>query len=454
MTLRRLAHVLGLVVLVVVVAPFVVYAAPGVIGADASYVVLSGSMEPTISAGDVVIVGDVAPEAVAPGDVITFRREGESVPTTHRVVSVTSTTEGIAFTTKGDANEEADPGPVTPDRLVGRVTLVVPVIGYVVQFVDTPLGFGLLVALPFGLLVVTELYSLGRAARDSSDGEDGGGGGPPSDGADGGPPSGGPTTDGSGYAAPAGVADRDTAVQRYLEADSEETSDESSSSGLVVTRTDLRTTGAATGVFAVYAVWVVTQVGVTAWAVSAAVAGVLATLFVGWVYVAVGDPPADQSRGRSDGRAASPLLPTDLSAVTPSVDRKTPVDSPNTLADVADEVDRPVLADLETNRLAVVVGDSMYLYEAPVVDTGPEVDDSGGDPPQDTTADEPQGDTTTDDSVDHGGGDGGSVVEFGLSEDTDGVDFGDGDSDTLVDFGPSGDSTETDSGDTDDRGQR
>jgi signal peptidase len=429
-TLRRLAHVVGLLALVVVVAPFVVYAAPGVIGADASYVVLSGSMEPTISTGDVVIVGDVAAEAVASGDVITFQREGESVPTTHRVVSVTSTAEGISFTTKGDANEEADPEPVTPDRLVGRVTFIVPVIGYVVQFVDTPLGFGLLVVLPFGLLVVTELYSLGRTARDSSDGE-GSGHGSPSDGGDGGPPSGSPTTDGSGYAAPTGVADRDTAVQRYLEDDDEGVADESSSSSLVVTRTDLRTTGATTGVFAVYAVWVVTQVGVTAWAVSAAVAGVLATLFVGWVYVAVGDPPEDQSRERSDGRAALPLLPTDLSAVTPSVDRETRVDSPNTLGDMADEVDRPVLADLETNRLAVVVGDSMYLYEAPVVDTGSGVDDSSDDPPQNTTTDGSQSDATTE-GVDHGGEDGGSVV----------------------DFSQPGDSTETDSGDTDDEERR
>ena len=74
---RRAASTLLTVVLVLAVVPFVVYAVPGVVGASESYVVLSGSMEPTISPGDVIVVEDVDPGDVEEGDVITFRRDGD-----------------------------------------------------------------------------------------------------------------------------------------------------------------------------------------------------------------------------------------------------------------------------------------------------------------------------------------------------------------------------------------
>ncbi|TKX83266.1 hypothetical protein EXE43_25160, partial [Halorubrum sp. SS5] len=53
---RRIANIVGLMILVAIVVPFVVFAVPQVVGADQSYVVLSGSMEPAMSPGDVIIV--------------------------------------------------------------------------------------------------------------------------------------------------------------------------------------------------------------------------------------------------------------------------------------------------------------------------------------------------------------------------------------------------------------
>ena len=61
------------VAVVVAVALTVVVAAPGLFGAESSYVVLSDSMSPAIESGDIVVVQDTAPGAVAEGDVITYR---------------------------------------------------------------------------------------------------------------------------------------------------------------------------------------------------------------------------------------------------------------------------------------------------------------------------------------------------------------------------------------------
>jgi len=88
--------------------------------------VATGSMEPAISAGDVIVIKKGAPEAVALNDVITFYPyEGSLTRVTHRVVAIAQ--EG--FLTQGDANDERDENPVTPPMYIGEVVLTIPLIG-------------------------------------------------------------------------------------------------------------------------------------------------------------------------------------------------------------------------------------------------------------------------------------------------------------------------------------
>lgn len=92
-------------------------------------VVTSGSMEPAISAGDVVVLARVAPDEVRPGDVITFQGYGTSALTTHRVVSIRSLPTGLHYQTKGDVNDTADPNLASAKGLRGRVVVTVPAAG-------------------------------------------------------------------------------------------------------------------------------------------------------------------------------------------------------------------------------------------------------------------------------------------------------------------------------------
>ncbi|MFC7325785.1 signal peptidase I [Halorubrum rutilum] len=160
---KRAANVLGIVLLIALVAPFAVFAAPEAVGADESFVVLTASMTPAIAPGDVVIVAERDPAAVAAGDVITFVRGTSEVPVTHRVIDVVDEGGALAFETMGDANEGPDPGLVPGSNLVGVVVLTIPYIGYVIQFAGTPAGFVALVVLPFGLLAASELLSVARS---------------------------------------------------------------------------------------------------------------------------------------------------------------------------------------------------------------------------------------------------------------------------------------------------
>lgn len=161
-SVRGVAGLTVTVLGILFVGVFVVQAAPGVVGADASYVVLSGSMEPEISPGDAVIVRSVDPADIESGDVITFVRSEGSTPVTHRVVEVIEREDGLAFRTKGDANDDPDPAPVPAENVTGEVWFVLPYVGHVVLFANTQTGMALLVGLPVVAFLVSELYAFTR----------------------------------------------------------------------------------------------------------------------------------------------------------------------------------------------------------------------------------------------------------------------------------------------------
>lgn len=89
-------------------------------------VVMTGSMEPLIMPGDVVIVHK-SNEAVKLGDIIMFPANRMKV--THRVVAVKEEKGHRIFTTKGDANPYPDLEPVLESNVQGKVIMVVPGIG-------------------------------------------------------------------------------------------------------------------------------------------------------------------------------------------------------------------------------------------------------------------------------------------------------------------------------------
>lgn len=116
-----------------------------------TYFVRSGSMAPTIPTGAMVVVTDVDPDHLDPGDVIVFDRPGDASETiTHRIVAVDA---GPSFVTKGDANATADPWRVPASDVRGRLRFHVPLVGYVFGFLGNPAARLALVLVPLALLV-------------------------------------------------------------------------------------------------------------------------------------------------------------------------------------------------------------------------------------------------------------------------------------------------------------
>lgn len=91
--------------------------------------VASGSMEKTISKGDIVIV-DKKYNNLKEKDIIAYNYDGKIV--VHRINEIIYTNKDneMYIYTKGDANREKDKYKVTEDMVIGVVSFKVPLIGY------------------------------------------------------------------------------------------------------------------------------------------------------------------------------------------------------------------------------------------------------------------------------------------------------------------------------------
>lgn len=127
------------------------------------YTVLSGSMEPAIAAGDLVVAKRTTPADVRVGDVVTFEDpERGNRLTTHRVGGIRREGDKIEVVTKGDANNSTERWRAPVDGELGRVAYRLPWVGNVTVFAGTPLGFALMVAFPLLLLAINELLRIWR----------------------------------------------------------------------------------------------------------------------------------------------------------------------------------------------------------------------------------------------------------------------------------------------------
>lgn len=89
--------------------------------------IASGSMEPKISKGDVVVV-DKEFTNLKIGDILAYKYNGKVV--VHRVYKIINTKEEYFIYTKGDANNDYDKYKITKDMFIGIVKFKVPLIGY------------------------------------------------------------------------------------------------------------------------------------------------------------------------------------------------------------------------------------------------------------------------------------------------------------------------------------
>jgi signal peptidase len=126
--------------------------------------VLSGSMEPALRVGGVVITRLIKVGEVKKGDIVSYKIDEQRI--THRVIAVEKAGGKVQFQTKGDANEEPDPYAVIPKgEKVPKVVLYIPYFGFLAGFLKQKTNFFLLVGIPAVCLVALYLWDIWREMR-------------------------------------------------------------------------------------------------------------------------------------------------------------------------------------------------------------------------------------------------------------------------------------------------
>ena len=106
-------------------------------------VVMSGSMEPTLSKGDLIFVRKA--EELHTGDIVVY--QSDNILVVHRIITLY----GDTVVTQGDANNAAD-DPINVSQVKGVVRFHIPYVGTLLEAIKTPIGTLVTLLLAFALV--------------------------------------------------------------------------------------------------------------------------------------------------------------------------------------------------------------------------------------------------------------------------------------------------------------
>lgn len=104
-----------------------------------TFSIISGSMEPSINVGDLIIVQKNEDMKYIVNDIVTFKRDDDIV--THRIIKIRDDNDKLYYITKGDNNEVTDEK-IEAEKIEGRVVYQIPYMGNVVLFLKNKIVFG------------------------------------------------------------------------------------------------------------------------------------------------------------------------------------------------------------------------------------------------------------------------------------------------------------------------
>ena len=143
-------------------------AVPSFLGYSALTIV-TGSMSGTIEVDDLIIIKDKKEYKI--GDIVTYMKEGDKAPTTHRIILYD---ENGNFITKGDANNTRDAEPVSKDEVLGKVVFTIPAYGIFFRWITQENGWlyiasSILIFALGGIILKSENSEEALATEGSSD---------------------------------------------------------------------------------------------------------------------------------------------------------------------------------------------------------------------------------------------------------------------------------------------
>lgn len=127
-------------------------------------IVKSGSMEPSIKTGSIIVIKPDTEYKV--GDIITFGKDDKrNIPTSHRIYAVRMVQGKMLYTTKGDVNNSPDTKEISQNEIIGKVVFKMPYLGYVLDMAKKPIGFTFLVVIPALAIIYDEIMKIWKEVK-------------------------------------------------------------------------------------------------------------------------------------------------------------------------------------------------------------------------------------------------------------------------------------------------
>lgn len=118
-------------------------------------------MEPTIPTGALILTKYINPNDLQPGEIITFlppQQNSEFV--THRITKADHKTDPSMFRTKGDNNSNEDLWILAAGAVVGKVIYTLAYLGFILSFIQSPIGIIFFILLPAVYIIIDELMTI------------------------------------------------------------------------------------------------------------------------------------------------------------------------------------------------------------------------------------------------------------------------------------------------------
>ena len=128
-----------------------------------AYIIISESMIPSINVYDAVVTVRVSEDKIKIDDIITFiskEIDTAGTPITHRVIGMVDTESGVKYRTKGDHNNAPDFALISPNEVIGKVYLRIPMIGYLQTFMTKPLGWIIIIVIPCLIMIGSDIFKI------------------------------------------------------------------------------------------------------------------------------------------------------------------------------------------------------------------------------------------------------------------------------------------------------
>lgn len=120
-----------------------------------SFVIVSGSMEPTIMTGDAILVKEVPQKEIKKNDIISFS-QGETI-VTHRVIEIIEENGIKRYKTKGDNNNTEDRDKIAYEQIEGKYQFKINQFGMITQILKSKITLIVLI-----VIIIATYYYRGR----------------------------------------------------------------------------------------------------------------------------------------------------------------------------------------------------------------------------------------------------------------------------------------------------